>query len=270
MTVKPGTMPTGTGEGYEILMGRWSRILSGPFLDFIGLADGSRVLDAGCGTGALSAEIVWRTESAMVTGIDLAPAYIDYAANTVSNPRASFEVGDLTALSFADGSFDAIVSNLVLHFVPKVDDAIAEMIRVAKPGAVVAANVWDPRSGFIANKMFLDTAAVLDPKAAELRKQVAIRPLSRPGELTSAWTAAGFRDVQGAELHIRMEFQSYDDYWAPYDSMDGPAAAYLRSTTPELRQRVKEAVRAAYLDGDTDGFRSYTATAFAVKGIKED
>jgi ubiquinone/menaquinone biosynthesis C-methylase UbiE len=196
MAVKPGTMPTGTGEGYEILMGRWSRILSAPFLDFVGLTDSGRILDAGCGTGALSAEIVKRTSEATVTGVDLAEAYIAYASDTVSDARAGFEVGDLTALSFADGSFDAIVSNLVLHFVPKTDAAISEMIRGAKPGAIVAANVWDSRSGLVPTRIFLDTASVIDPKAAELRKQMAVRPLSRPGELTAAWEACGLKDVR--------------------------------------------------------------------------
>jgi len=249
-------------------MCRWSRLLAIPFLDFAKFPDRGQVLDAGCGTGALTAEIVNRTKTVSFTGVDLAAAYIDFAANTVRAPRATFKAADLTELPYANASFDAVLSNLVLHFVPKVDAAISEMIRVAKPGAAIAANVWDSRSGLVASRMFLDTTAVIDPKANELRKQTGVRPLSRPGELTAAWQAADLQEVHGTELHTRMEFTSFDDYWAPYDSMDGPAAAYLRSTTPELRVRVKEAVRAAYLDGEADGFRSYTATAFAVKGIK--
>ena len=268
MATKLGTMPTGTGEGYEALMGRWSRILSGPYLDFTGLGLDGRILDAGCGTGPLSAEIVRCSANANVIGIDLAQAYIDFASQTVDDPRASFQVGDLTALSFPDASFDQVMSNLVLHFVPKTDAAIAEMIRVTKPGGKVATTVWDSRSGLVANKMFFDTAAVLDPRANELRKHMGVRPLSRPGELAAKWRDVGLKEVRDQELHIRMEFQSFDDYWAPYDGMDGPAAAYLRSTSDDIRARVKEAVRAAYLDGEEDGFRSYTAMAFAVVGTK--
>lgn len=268
MSVKSGTMPTGTGEGYEALMGRWSRVLSGPYLDFTGLPDSGRVLDAGCGTGPIAAEILRRSSSVSVTGVDLAQSYIDFALRTVDDPRASFKVADLTNLSFSDTSFDQVMSNLVLHFVPKTDAAIAEMIRVTKPGGKIAATVWDSRSGLVANKMFIDTAAVIDPKANELRKQLGVRPLSRPGELAAKWWEVGLTDIRDQELHIRMEFQSFDDYWAPYDGMDGPAAAYLRSTSEDLRRAVKEAVQAAYLDGEADGFRSYTATAFAVSGIK--
>lgn len=268
MAIEPGTMPTGTGAGYETLMGRWSRILSGPYLDFTGLIEDARILDAGCGTGSLTAEIIRRSSSASVTGVDLAQAYIDYASQRISDPRASFEVGDLTALSFRDASFDQVFSNLVLHFVPKTDTAIAEMIRVTKPGGRIAATVWDSRSGLVANRMFFDTAAVIDPAANELRKQLGVRPLSRPGELAAKWREAGLTDVRDRELHMRMEFSSFDDYWAPYDGADGPAAAYLRSAPKDIRPKVKDAVRAAYLDGEEDGFRSYTATAFVVIGTK--
>ena len=71
----------------------------------------------------------------------------------------------------------------MLHFVPRAKEAIAEMRRVARPGAVVAAAVWDIRGGFVANRMFFDTAAVLDPQANERRANAYTRPMSRPGEL---------------------------------------------------------------------------------------
>jgi hypothetical protein len=64
-----------------------------------------------------------------------------------------------------------------------------------------------------------------------------------------------------------MEFTSFEDYWAPYDGKEGPAAAYVASLSKAERSRLIEAVRAAYLDGDPEGPRSYAALAWAVKGI---
>jgi hypothetical protein len=90
------------------------------------------------------------------------------------------------------------------------------MCRVARPGAVVAAVVWDARGGFVSNRVFWDTAAVLDPRADERRALNYIRPMSRPGELAAAWRDAGFGDVRDAMLIIRMEFASFDDFWASY------------------------------------------------------
>jgi SAM-dependent methyltransferase len=142
-------------------------------------------------------------------------------------------VGDACALAYPDSTFDCVLSLLVLHFVPRPQDAIAEMQRVAKPGAVVAAAVWDARGGFVANRMFFDTAAALDPKAGKRRAKNYTRPLTRPGELAAAWRRAGFVDVCEAVLNIRMEYASFADYWAPYLGKDG-----LGADAPAIKRSV--------------------------------
>jgi hypothetical protein len=155
----------------------------------------------------------------------------------------------------------------MLHFVPRSDRAIAEMRRVARPSAVVGAAVWDARGGFVANRLFFDTAAALDSNANERRARNYTRPMTRPGELARAWRAAGFAEVAETTLCIRMEFASFDDYWAPYVAKDGPGAEYVAALTDAQRSRLHDAVRLAYLDGEADGPRSYAALAWAVKGI---
>jgi hypothetical protein len=115
--------------------------------------------------------------------------------------------------------------------------------------------------------MFVDTAAALDTKAAEFRARSYTRPMTRPGELASAWRAAGFVQVSEATLGIRMDFASFADYWAPYEGKDGPGAEYMASLSAADRTRLREAVRSAYIDGEPDGPRSYGALAWAVKGI---
>jgi hypothetical protein len=115
--------------------------------------------------------------------------------------------------------------------------------------------------------MFFDTAAALDPKAAQRRAKNYSRPLTRPGELAAAWRGAGFLDVNETLLCIRMEFTSFADYWAPYLGKDGPGAEYVATLKDDERTRLETAVRDAYLDGEVDGMRSYAALAWAVKGI---
>lgn len=261
------TFHAGGGDGYEQLMGRWSRRLAGPFLDFVGTVDGERVLDLGCGTGALASALLQRCRVAHVRGVDLAPAYIDHARRHQPDPRVAFETGDACALTYPDHGFDRVLALLLLHFVPSPERAIAEMCRVARPGAVVGAAVWDVRGGFVANRLFYDTAAVLDPEADVRRARNYTRPMTRPGELESAWHAAGFSDVVATSLCIRMEFGSFDDYWAPYIGQDGPGAEYVATLADADRSRLREAVRLAYVDGGPDGPRSFAATAWAVKGI---
>lgn len=255
------------GGGYEQTMGRWSRLLAVPFLDFIDLRAAAQVLDVGCGTGHLAAAVAARLPDARVEGVDLSAAYIERARAQYPDQRLAFRVGDACALACADDSFDAVLSLLVLHFVPRTQDALAQMRRVARPGAIVGATVWDARGGFVANRLFYDTAAALDPRAQERRARNYTRPLTRPGELADAWRLAGFSDVVETSLQIRMQFASFADYWAPYMGNEGPGADYVRSLNDEERARLEAAVRAAYLDGEADGPRSYAALAWAVKGI---
>lgn len=261
------TFTAADGDGYELLMGRWSRRLAEPFLDFVGTSDGERVVDVGCGTGCLVVALTERCQIKQLCGVDFSPTYIEHATHHIHDPRISFEVGDACALAFADHSFDRVLSLLMLHFVPRADHAVAEMRRVARPGAVVGAAVWDARGGFVANRIFFDTAAILDPKAGERRARNYTRPMTRPGELAKAWHAAGLTDVVETTLVIRMEFASFDDYWAPYVGKEGPQAEYVATLSDAERVRLRDAVRLAYVDGEPDGPRSYAALAWAVKGI---
>jgi ubiquinone/menaquinone biosynthesis C-methylase UbiE len=230
------------------------------------VADGEKILDAGCGTGSLTFAILKRCQPAQIVGIDRAAAFIDYAKAKSTEERIEFRVADICNLPFPDASFDRVLSMLVLHFVPDTAQAVAELRRVASPGATVAAAVWDGRGGFVAQRMFFDTAAMIDADGAKARAQQFTRPLCRPGELAAAWREAGFKDVTQATVMTRMEFSSFDDFWSPYLGKQAGGAAYVATLDAERRDKLKEALRCAYLDGDPDGPRSFAAIAWAVKG----
>ena len=262
------TFAAADGDGYEQTMGRWSRKLAPHFLAFAGCGDGERVLDLGCGTGVLGAALLQACNPALVQGVDFSPAYVEHARRTHADARLAFRVGDACALEDADARYDRVLALLVLHFVPRTADAVAEMRRVARPGAVVAAAVWDARGGFVANRVFWDTAAALDPVGAgAARARNYTRPLTRPGEMATAWRAAGLREVRDTQLVVRMDFASFADYWGPYVGREGPGAQYVAGLDEAARDRLEAAVRAAYLDGEPDGPRSYAALAWAVRGV---
>lgn len=262
------TFTAASGEAYERLMGRWSRQLSTPFLDFAGLSDGERVLELGCGTGILTQAILAASEPSNVVAIDYSPAYLAIARQMVRDPRVTLETGNACRLEMPDGSFDRVLSLLMLHHIPRAEQAVAEMLRVLKPGGVAAAAVWDSRGGFVANRMFWDTSAMVSPKVGPLRNANYTRPMTRPGELAAAFHHAGFEAVEEATLAIRMEFACFDDYWRPYLAGDGPVAGCIAQLTGDERSRLEAALRAAYLDGEDDGPRSYAALAFAVRGMR--
>jgi ubiquinone/menaquinone biosynthesis C-methylase UbiE len=256
----------GDGDGYERLMGRWSRRLAPLLINFAGISEGKHVLDVGCGTGSLAFTLAQNPNLGNITAIDFSPIYIEYAKRLNNDPRVRFQVGDACALPFEDGAFDHCASLLVLAFIPEADLAVREMRRVTRPGGTVAGSMWDARGGLIMSRMFWDTAAMLDQGAIERRAKAYSRPMTRPGDLARAWRDAGFQDVIDDMITIRMDFASFEDFWTPMEGKDGSFAEYVSTLSIEGRSKLRDAVRLAYLDGDIDGARSYAATAWVVKG----
>jgi SAM-dependent methyltransferase len=255
-------------EAYELQMGRWSRRLAEPFLDFAQLKRGERILDVGCGNGSLTFAIANRADVQSICGIDRVAPFVEYASAKNRDPRIAFRVGDACALPFLSGSFDTVLSLLVLHFIPETERAINELRRVVRPGGTVAAAVWDGRGGFVAQRIFFDIAAMADPDGGgKARAEQFTRPLCRPGEMERAWRVAGFENVVQTTIMCRMEFANFDDYWQPYLGGQAGGAAYVATLTDQKRANLKEQLRLAYLDGEEDGPRSYAAIAWAVKGV---
>src|SRR5262245_41892473 len=136
-----------SGSPYDLYVGRWSRPVAHELLTWLTVPSGSRWLDVGCGTGALSETILQVAAPAEGVGADASEGCIAYAREQIKDARAAFEVADAQALPFASGRFDAAVSGLMLNFVPGPERAVAEMARVARPGGTVAAYVWDYADG---------------------------------------------------------------------------------------------------------------------------
>jgi SAM-dependent methyltransferase len=111
--------------------------------------EGAKVLEVGCGPGRLS--ILLARHGLRVTGLDLDPEMIELAranADAASNGGTpSFVVGNVSALSFPDESFDLVVSTLSMHHWADVRAASSEIGRVLRP--MGRALVWDLRGGFV-------------------------------------------------------------------------------------------------------------------------
>jgi ubiquinone/menaquinone biosynthesis C-methylase UbiE len=198
---------------YEQLMGRWSRRLAKPFLEFAGLEAGERVLDVGCGTGSLTFTIPQVADIGRIDAIDYSETYIEAARQRNTDPRITIARGDACALPFPDGAFDRALALLVLHFIPESEQAVREMSRVTRPGGIVAAAVWDSYGGMPYQRMFWDTAAALDPSAVAARTESYFKPMTRPGEMGTLWRKVGLDKVAEISITIRMDYLSFEDFW---------------------------------------------------------
>jgi ubiquinone/menaquinone biosynthesis C-methylase UbiE len=254
-------------SGYEQLMGRWSRKLADPFIAFAGLQDGDRVLDVGCGTGSLTFALPQHANVAAITAIDFSPVFVEEAKQRNTDPRINITRGDATALPFADGHFDRAMALLVLHFVPEAAKAVAEMRRVVRKGGIVAAAVWDHLGGMPVMRMVLDTLAPLEESAERVRSHYCFQPMMRPGEMAGTFKSQGLAEVEETSILVRMNYASFDDFWAPIASGEGPLGKYITTLEAPVRARADSAVRGAYEAGQPDGPRSFAAVAWACKGL---
>jgi SAM-dependent methyltransferase len=252
------------GDAYEAYVGRWSRPVAREFVRRLGVPAGSRWLDVGCGTGALTATILAAADPAGAVGVDSSPAFLAHARARLGDRRARFAAGDARSLPLRSGRFGAVVSGLALNFVPEPARAAAECARVAGPGGVVAAYVWDYAGGMALIRHFWDAAAALDPAAATLDEGHRF-PLCRPGPLRELFEAAGLAGVTTGAIEVPTVFAGFDDYWLPFLGGQGPAPGYVRSLPQERRVALRELLRARLPSGP-DGSIALTATAWAVSG----
>lgn len=252
-----------TADLYERYVGRWSRMVALEFLAWLAIPAGARWLDVGCGTGALSQTILAQAAPASVVGLDPAEGYIAHARERTPDGRATFVVGDARSLPFDAGTFDTVVSGLALNFVPEPPLAVAEMARVARPGAIVAVYVWDYAGEMQLLRYFWDAAA-LDPAAHALDEGRRF-PICHPDALAAVFRAAGFIDVETRAIDAPTVFRDFDDYWEPFLGGQGPAPGYAMSLSDERRSALRERLRAA-LPTSSDGRIPLIARAWAVRG----
>ena len=149
---------------------------------------------------------------------------------------------------------------LVLNFVPDPAAALRQMIRVTRPGGVVAAAVWDYGDGMQMLRTFWDAAVALDPGAAPRDERH--MPLCTRGALGELWRTQGLRDVDEQPLTIEMAFASFDDYWQPFLCGQGPAGAYVSSLAESARHALESRLRERCRLGLT-----LRARAWAVRGV---
>jgi SAM-dependent methyltransferase len=245
-------------------VGRWSRRVAPPFLDWLALPGGLRWLDVGCGTGALCAAIADRCAPGQVTGVEPSGGFLATARESLGG-HATFLQGSATSIPLPGRSVDVVVSGLVLNFVPEKEAALAEMRRVAAPGGTIAAYVWDYAGRMELMRHFWDAVVSLDPSRASLDEGRRF-PVCRPEALEALFRAAGLAEAAVREIDVATPFASFDDYWEPFLGGQGPAPAYAMSLDEAARGKLREDLRAR-LPTKPDGTIDLVARAWAVRSV---
>jgi ubiquinone/menaquinone biosynthesis C-methylase UbiE len=228
----------GPAEIYDRFVGRYSPGLARAMCEAAGVRPGQRALDVGCGSGALVAALAEVLGAENVAGIDPSEPFVE--ASRARVPRARILVGSAESIPFADGEFDATLSQLVVNFLADPEQGLREMSRVTRAGGVVAGCVWDYSGEMTMLRTFWDAAAALDPERAELLMESHTMRFARPEELVTLWRSAGLDDVDVAPIVVEASYEDFEDLWSPFPTGVGPAGAYAASLHAEARAALRD------------------------------
>jgi SAM-dependent methyltransferase len=254
------------GAAYESYVGRLSRRVAPAFVAWLEVPPDRRWLDVGCGTGALSATILASAAPHSILGVDPSASFVGHVRDTIADDRARFAVGSAADVPLADASVDAVVAGLVLNFVPDIPLALAEIRRVAAPGARIGAYVWDYAGGMEVIRRYWEAAEAVDPDGVAAVGAEHF-PICEPGALAAAFRAAGFGEVDDRPIEIAADYADFDDYWAGFLTGIGPAPGFNVRLDEERRAAVKERLRAS-LPASPDGGIHLAARAWAARGTR--
>lgn len=235
-----------------------------PFVKWLGVEDHAAWLDVGCGTGALTAAICEFGKPVSVIACDPSGPFLDAASMAVPDKRVIFELADAEHLPESAEGFDAVVSGLVLNFVPNPERALRVMRQRLRPGGMVGAYVWDYAGGVDFLRYFWEEAIALDPEAADLDERRRFT-ICNTENLASLFEAVGLVDIELKGLEVSTAFAGFEDYWQPFLGRTGPAPSYLGSLDGARRERLKERLERR-LQPAEDGLILLQARAWAVRG----
>ena len=205
------------------------------FVERLAVGRGETVLDVACGTGNLALPAAVR--GARVTGVDIAPNLVEAAraAAAAAGLDIRFDVGDAEALPYPDGAFDTVISMFGVMFAPRPERALAELLRVTRPGGRIALANW-VADGFIGSMLRAHVARVPPPAGVPsvlgwgdekvLRHRLAAEATSvRAVECTPRTIAMTYPMTPGAVVEVFREF--YGPSLRTFNALDAQGRAAL-------------------------------------------
>jgi SAM-dependent methyltransferase len=224
-----------SADGYDRFMGRFSEPLAELFVARAGVRPGQRALDVGCGPGALTARLVERLRADAVAALDPSDAFV--AAARARFPGLDVRRGVAEQLPYADDAFDAVLAQLVVHFMKDPVAGLGEMARVTRPGGRVAACVWDHGGGTGPLATFWRAVRDIDPASpgeADL-------PGTGDGQLVELALGAGLAEPEQDTLTVTIRFASFADWWEPFTLGVGPAGDHVAGLDEAARAELAAA-----------------------------
>jgi SAM-dependent methyltransferase len=220
-------------DAYDRFMGRYSVPLAPLFADVAAVVSGQRVLDVGCGPGALTGELVRRLGPGAVSAADPSESFV--AAAQERHPTVDVRQAAAEHLPFDDDTFDAALAQLVVHFMSEPVVGLREMARVTRRQGTVAACVWDHDGGGGPSSVFWQAARQL---ASDVEGEARLAG-AREGHLLQLFHEAGLHKIEASTLTVAVEHPTFEQWWEPFTLGVGPPGAYVAGLDEEQRERLR-------------------------------
>jgi ubiquinone/menaquinone biosynthesis C-methylase UbiE len=248
------------GGGYEKMMGRWSLVAGARFLEFLQPDQEISWLDVGCGNGAFSELLFKQARATRVDGIDPSDGLLQTARTRLDGYPAVMTQGDAQSLPYGDNQFDASVMALVINFIPDPAKAVAEMVRVTKPGGSVSSYIWDIEGG----------GFTMEPIRAALKTFGLEAPVTGPEKATCAymenlWQTLGLQDIETTHIEVPLNYENFEDFWESNTGIPNSVANAVKKLAGDDVAKLKKNLEEELSSADT-GSISYMAAVNAVKG----
>jgi SAM-dependent methyltransferase len=228
---------------------RAAQHVSDRIADLAGVKPGSRVLDIATGIGEPAITVARRAgTSGRVVAIDQSAGMLAVAgerAAALGLKNVEFRESDAESLAISERDFDAVTCRWGLMFMPDLNAALTRLRDRLAPGGRLATAVWSTS----------DKVPMISV-AADAVRQLAGLPPPPPGALDplrladtsilkGALEATGFRDVAIERLNVAYEFESAESFAQFREDVSAPFRALLARQTPEVRQKIADAVKEA-------------------------
>lgn len=239
-----------------------------------GIDAGQSVLDVAGGIGDPSlavAAVVGPAGSVIHT--DPAPEMTE-AAKREAKRRGflnfSSQIASADALPFEDSSFDSAVCRLGAMFFPSPLSALQEMLRVIRPGGVLALAVWGSRDRNPFFTVVTDVMSRFVEPAPEMENSPGAFRFSKPGHLAAILAQAGAERLEENFLSFRIRAPlSIDEYWPLRVDLSDTLRGKLKRLPEVQRTAIGTAVRDASKDFFRSGVMDFPAEAILVSGLKK-
>jgi ubiquinone/menaquinone biosynthesis C-methylase UbiE len=250
-------------EAYNRHVGRYGKSLAAGMIRVAGLEPAQRALDVGCGPGALTIELAELLGAENVAALDPSERFAETCRERA--PGADVRLGTAEQMPFDDARFDAVLAQLVVDGMEDAPRGVAEMRRVARPGGVLVACVWDFENGMPMLAAMWDAALALDAERARSLGAGVRKTYAQPDKLEQLWQESGLAEVELGRVDAGAEYADFEDLWYPFAAGVGGIGKFLAALDEREQERFKrDAWRRL---GEPQGAFALAAQAFYVRGV---